>query len=104
MVIVSPGEDAMRLHGWLCFVLLLSQVGVLRAADPVPLEAFAAAPQTTKVTISPGGGLLAWGATAGNDVHVVVFDATTQKYIRTFPIERERSLTGLGWVDDETLL
>src|SRR4051794_36290444 len=94
----------MRAHGLLCLILLLAGVGALRAAEPVPLEAFAAAPQTTNVAISPNGALLAWCVTTGNDLHVVVFDANKQKYLHTLPLDKDRSLLWLKWVDDETVL
>src|SRR6185369_2143723 len=94
----------MRAHGWLCFILLLAPVGALRAAEPVPLEAFAAAPQTTNVAISPNGAQLAWCVTNGNDIHVVVFDVSKQQYLRTLPLDKANTLVWLRWVDDETVL
>src|SRR5689334_5057886 len=82
-------------------LLLLAATAVQSA--PPPLEAFADGPQTTNVRMSPNGRLLAWCVTKGNSVNIVVFDTSTQKYLRTFPISKDVSLRWLHWVDDETL-
>jgi len=82
-------------------VLILASTAARAAAPPV--DAFAAVPQTSGVKMSATGRLLAWCVTNADSTNIVVFDTSTQKYLRTFPISKDASFRWLRWVDEQTL-
>ncbi|HYL04041.1 MAG TPA: alpha/beta fold hydrolase [Steroidobacteraceae bacterium] len=74
------------------------------AAAAVPAEAFGTLPQTSDVTLSPDGALLAWHDESSPEPHVVIYDVGAGKNRRILRIDPDAKLRALGFADDTTLL
>jgi dipeptidyl aminopeptidase/acylaminoacyl peptidase len=85
-------------------LLVLLSLTAARAADAPPAEAFGTIPQTSMVTLSPDGTLLAWHDTSEATSRVVVFDIAARAFKFAVPVSKGLKLRSLAWSDNETVL
>ncbi len=78
---------------------------VWAAQSPAALaRVFGAPPQSAYLTLSPGGGLLAWEQPGGSGAEVIIYDLHAHAVRRTLRIGAGLTVEWLGWEDDGTLL
>jgi dienelactone hydrolase len=91
-----------------CAVLILAAAfaaPLWAAQSPAALaRAFGAPPQSSYLTLSPGGGLLAWEQPGGSGAEVIIYDLRAHAVRRTLQIGAGLTVDWLGWEDDGTLL
>lgn len=84
--------------------LLLALCTAGRAAEPLPVEAFAALPAIDQVSMNPAGTLLVSADQSSAVPAIEIFDIAARKVNNRFTIGADMKLRDLEWSDDETLL